>query len=134
MRSLIDALRAEISTEPVYRHSFIASYCTDTTLHRFLRARNSSLPKAKALLLETLQWRLSYRPDLILASEVEEDAVSGKILTLSHDQWGRPVVLMDNSLNTSQDHEKGIRHLVFHLERAAHSMTPPVEKSPQHTQ
>ena len=129
VQAQIDELRAQISSEPVHRdHPFIQAYCTDQLLHRYLRARPGSLPRARALLLETLAWRASYRPDLILASEVSAEASSGKILTLHHDRYGRPIVLMDNSYNVTHDHAAAIRHLVFHLERARNAMRGSVEK------
>ena len=129
----IDQLRTELATHTVYSdHTFIQRYCTDTLLYKYIRARPHSHDKAKALLLETLQWRLQYRPDLILARQVEDECKSGKILVKGFDQFGRPIMIMNNDYNKTHDHDDAVRQLVFQLELASSRMTPPIEKSATH--
>ena len=125
----IAQLRDALSTSPVYTaNPFIQRYCTDALLHKYLRARPQSLDKAAALLNDTLRWRAEYRPELITASEVEAECVSGKILVKGCDQYGRPLIVVNNDDNKSKEHDASIQQLVFQLELASSRMTPPVEK------
>ena len=126
----IAQLRTALSTNPVHTaHPSNQRYCTDALLHKYLRARPQSVDKAAALLNDTLQWRAEYRPELITAGEVEAECTYGKILVKDCDQYGRPLIIMNNEYNKSRDHEGSIRQLVFELELASSRMTPPVEKS-----
>ena len=109
----INQLRLELTAHPLYTtNPAIQRYCTNTLLHKYVRARPQSLEKARALLLETLQWRLQYRPNLILAREVEDECRSGKVLVKGFDRSvtlpqsaahlpsrsdGRPHVLSDSA-------------------------------------
>lgn len=131
IRQQLNQLRADLATLPVYTtNPHIQHYCTDKLLYKYIRARPQSLDKARSLLVETLQWRAEYRPDLILASQVEEECRSGKVLVKrTADCYGRPLIVMNNQYNKTNDHDAAIRQLVFQLELAAQRMTPPVEKS-----
>ena len=125
----INQFRTTLSTNPLYStHPAIRQYCTDTLLYKYIRARPHSLDKATALLLETLQWRAQYRPELIVASEVAEECRSGKVLVKGFDQYGRPLMVMNNHYNKTNDHDAAIKQLVFQLELAAQRMTAPVER------
>lgn len=125
----ITQLRTNLTTNHLYTaNPAIQHYCTDTLLHKYIRARPHSLDKAAALLLDTLQWRHQYRPELIVATEVADECKSGKILVKGFDMYGRPLVVMNNHYNTTSDHDAAIRQLVFQLELASQRMTAPVEK------
>ena len=77
VQALIDRLRQEIENEEPYQDASVRNWCTDVNLYRFLRARANEVPQAKKMLLEALQWRKAYRPELITASEVERFATFG---------------------------------------------------------
>ena len=129
----INQLLADLTTLPLYTaNPAIQHYCTDTLLYKYIRARPQSLDKAKALLIDTLQWRQQYRPDLIVAAEVQGECSSGKILVKGHDQYGRPLMVMNNHYNKTHDHDAAIRQLVFQLELASQRMVPPVERYATH--
>ena len=82
--------------------------------------------------MANLQWRLEYKPDLILATDpdIESNADCGAIITESLDQFGRPLLLMDGARRsikqTSNDSQ--IKHVFFQLERAKQYMKGDVEK------
>lgn len=79
-------------------------------------------------MLDSFTWRAAYRPDLIRASEVESECVTGKIRVLpQRDRHGRPIIVMDSSRENSKGHESQVRHLVWQLERAVRKMNPPIE-------
>ena len=131
-----------LQLEPVYMENESESrrFVTDQNLHRYLRARNFDQAKAKKLILETLTWRLAYKPEAITAAEVEPECATGKIRVLAErDVHHRPIIVMDSSRENSKTHDSQLRHLVWQLERAKRKMNtqpvaagekppPPVEK------
>lgn len=78
-------------------------------------------------MLETLSWRLSYKPDSIRASEVESECVTGKIRVLPElDRHHRPIIVMDSSRENTKGHDSQLRHLVWQLVRAERKMNQPI--------
>jgi len=106
-----------------------AAICAcDATLLRFLRARSMVVQDAHTLLLEHLEWLQVMNPQNITAEMMEPEACTGKIRVSHVDQYGRPIVVMDNSVENTWDVEKNIQHLVFNLDRAVSLMKPGIEK------
>ena len=132
-KQILEQLKNEIFAESLLQNSaYLRHYCTDRVLHQFLRARSFDLQKSKKLLMLNLEWRLKYKPDLLLASDpdIELNADHGKIMTESLDQYGRPILLMDGARGSSKQmsNESQIKHVFFQLERAKQLMKGDVEK------
>ena len=64
------------------------------SIDRYLTARNGNVEKAKALLRETLDWRIKFQVDEITAASVYEVGKSGKVFVSGIDLLGRPVLYM----------------------------------------
>eukprot|EP00249_Psilotum_nudum_P023869 c29012_g2_i3 orf=406-1305(-) len=94
-------------------------FCSDDCLQRYLRARNWNVQKSKKMLLETLHWRASFKPEEIQWEDVAKEGETGKVYKADFvDKAGRTVlVLVPGNQNTSS-HEGQIRHLVYLLENA----------------
>jgi hypothetical protein len=59
-----------------HKHPLLVQYrshLTDRTLHRFLTCRNSNVEASKDLLLQHLEWRVSYGVDATPVSLADED-------------------------------------------------------------
>lgn len=98
-------------------------WLTDDCLLRFLRARSLSVPKATEMILETIAWRASYRPNSLFAEypdSLQKEASSGKMFVLPcTDRSGNAVIVMRPGLENSSDVDSNIRYLVYTLERAS---------------
>ncbi|KAL6954901.1 hypothetical protein U1Q18_005809 [Sarracenia purpurea var. burkii] len=94
-------------------------YCTDACLKRYLDARNSNVDKSKKMLLETLKWRSTYKPDEIRWNEVSVEGETGKVFRANfHDRDGRTVLILRPGLQNTTSIDNQIRHLVYLLENA----------------
>ena len=88
-------------------------------LRRFLTARDDDVAKAKALLLNALEWRARRRPHVVDYAEIEAESRTGKLrVAPSLDRWGRPVVVFDNSVQNTKESGGQLRCLAFVLEHA----------------
>ena len=89
----------------------------------YLRARQFDISKSSKLLVESLTWRLAYKPASITAKEVEPECATGKIRVLPElDRHNRPILVLDSSRENSKNHDSQLRHLVWQLERAKSKM------------
>lgn len=105
------------------------AWCDDACLVRYLRSVKGASVEAAAKRLEfTLQWRREFRPDLIDPSEVEPEAVTGKLYINGFDTSGRPVLQMVPGRENTNTWDRQIRHLVWNLELAMKLMPPTVSK------
>lgn len=73
----LEALRAHIAPQLLpdtdEYHKREKAFLTDSTLQRYLRARKWDLEGAKKQLDGSIQWRRSYKPDMIDPKEVEPE-------------------------------------------------------------
>eukprot|EP00035_Acanthoeca_spectabilis_P014841 m.291844 g.291844 ORF g.291844 m.291844 type:complete len:481 (+) comp16232_c0_seq5:10351-11793(+) len=101
----------------------------DDSLFRYLRARNGDVKKAEKMLVKTLDWRLKERPDLLRAADFSPDeAATGKCRFAGMDRWGRPILVLDNTVENTTDVDVHMRLLFWTTERMIRRMKPPVEK------
>jgi hypothetical protein len=106
-----------------------AAWLDRPVLHRYLRARQYDVNKALALLHGTLVWRGTMRPDTLRAVDMETEAVTGKIRHGTLDRHGRPIVVLDNTVENHVSGRDGqMRFLVFNFTRAERLMKPGVDK------
>ncbi|KAL3159893.1 hypothetical protein ABBQ38_010289 [Trebouxia sp. C0009 RCD-2024] len=116
LQQLRDQIESQLSsTDPA-----VKAWCNETTLTRYLVAKDWNVQKAAAMLRSTLKWRQQFQPHKITWADVAHNASTGRVELLnSTDDLGRPVVLMRlrNEMAPS-DHEHQLKFLVYTLERA----------------
>lgn len=114
--ALRNSVRGDITTET-------DPFVTDSCLHRYLRARNYDVEKARRMLQSTLTWRASYQPDSLATREVQllrNESETGKMYVLPKaDAMNRAVIVMRPGKENSHDTRGKIANLVYTLERAA---------------
>ncbi|WCJ24904.1 Sec14p-like phosphatidylinositol transfer family protein [Euphorbia peplus] len=92
-------------------------YCSDACLKRYLEARNWNVDKAHKMLLETLKWRASYKPEEIRWHEISHEGETGKVFRANfHDRYGRTVLIMRPGMQNTWCAEDNIKHLVYLIE------------------
>jgi hypothetical protein len=97
-------------------------------LIRYLKARDWNIEKAEKMLLNTLQWRKDFKPHKILASDIADEALTGKLYLFGKDKYDRPIIYMRPARENSTNSEKQLKYLVYNLERAIRSMPNHVEQ------
>ncbi|CAN8312904.1 unnamed protein product [Cochlearia groenlandica] len=96
-----------------------SEYCSDSTINRYLAARNGHVNKATKMLKETLKWRNHYKPEDIRWEEIAREAETGKIYRANcTDNYGRSVLVMRPSCQNTKSAKGQIRFLVYCMENA----------------
>jgi len=80
------------------------------------------------MLRNTLEWREEYKPELINAEDLKEEASTGKMYRRGFDKNGRPVVFMSPGKENSTDYIRNVKLLIYTLERAVDSMPDGIEQ------
>ncbi|KAL0477247.1 hypothetical protein AKO1_005840 [Acrasis kona] len=122
LNEFISRLQAEGLTEKE------SKFCDEACLLRYLRARDWDSTKANKMLRDTLQWREDFKPELISAEHLTQEASSGKMYRRGVDKFGRPVIFMSPGKENSTDYVKNVKLLVYTLERAVDNMPDGVEQ------
>ncbi|KAL5704602.1 hypothetical protein ACHQM5_023006 [Ranunculus cassubicifolius] len=94
-------------------------YCTDACLRRYLEARNWNVDVAKKMLLDSLKWRSTYKPEEICWHQVANESETGKGYRANfHDKFGRTVLIFRPGKQNTKKTDGQLRHLVYLLENA----------------
>lgn len=98
----------------------------DSTIRRFLRARDLDVQKASSMLLKYLKWRRTFVPNgYISASEVVNEIAQNKVFMQGKDKKGRPIIVVLGSRHF-QNKLGGLdefkRFVVFLLDKLCSSM------------
>ncbi|KAG9458474.1 hypothetical protein H6P81_002982 [Aristolochia fimbriata] len=102
-----------------------ASFCSDASISRFLRANNWDSKKASKMLKETVKWRLAYKPHQIRWEDIAQEAETGKLYIANYiDKKGRTVIVLRPGFQSSKSRVGQIKFLVYSLENAIYSMAP----------
>ncbi|KAG8067628.1 hypothetical protein GUJ93_ZPchr0005g15928 [Zizania palustris] len=101
----------------------MASFLSDGTIRRFLRARNWSTEQATKALRETVKWRRQYRPDTICWEDIaeREDEARRVYIADYRDTAGRAVFVSKSSIKCKTSVKEQIKQLVYNLEILANS-------------
>ncbi|KAF9260883.1 CRAL/TRIO domain-containing protein [Marasmius fiardii PR-910] len=94
------------------------------TIPRYMRAAKWNLADGKKRIKGTLEWRRSFKPELIPPDEIKIEDESGKILIDGFDKDGRPIIYMRPGRQNTETSPRQLRHLVWCLERAKDLMPP----------
>lgn len=92
--------------------------------HRYLRSVRGDLKHAKKRIIETLEWRREFKPDIIPPEEVAPEAVTGKHVLTGFDREGRPILYLRPGRENTKPSPRQIRYMVWSLERAIDLMQP----------
>mmetsp|Transcript_30503 Transcript_30503/g.58733 ORF Transcript_30503/g.58733 Transcript_30503/m.58733 type:complete len:286 (-) Transcript_30503:241-1098(-) len=96
-----------------------SGWLTDACICRYLRARKWNVKQAEKMLRASLEWRLDFKPEQIKWSDVQEEALTGKMYVSERfDRQGRPIVYMKPAKENTKSHEGQIKYLVYTLETA----------------
>ena len=105
----ISALRAAVASQPG------SEWADDATCARYLRARNGNHEKARAMLCETLAWRLQFgTATLSSRSEtLRAESATGKLyVSQCTDRTGRSVLVMKPGSENTKGHTGQLTNLV----------------------
>jgi len=118
-------LQLRVAMREVVLYSKYKEWCTDSCLRRFLVSKDMHIPKAKEMLISTLEWRERRKPHEINPENpcVENEGITGKVYVPGFDKWGCPVVILDNSVENTTNPSKQLEFLAFKLELAVSEMS-----------
>uniref|UniRef100_A0A0D9WE41 CRAL-TRIO domain-containing protein n=1 Tax=Leersia perrieri TaxID=77586 RepID=A0A0D9WE41_9ORYZ len=97
------------------------SFLLDTTIRRFLQARNWSIEHATKSLKETVKWRRQYRPEKICWEDIAEKEYECRraYITDYFDAKGRCVLVTKPTIKAKVSGKEVIKHFVYILESLA---------------
>jgi hypothetical protein len=98
----------------------------DVTLRRYLRARKGDVPKAVAMLKDTIAWRKEFdlqgMHDGKWDEIIQNENATGKMYCRGMDREGHMLVYMNPKFENTNDHAGNTKHVVYNLEKAIASM------------
>mmetsp|Transcript_15037 Transcript_15037/g.25074 ORF Transcript_15037/g.25074 Transcript_15037/m.25074 type:complete len:303 (+) Transcript_15037:243-1151(+) len=102
-------------------------------IYRFMIARNFHTQQVIALLVEALNWRSKRRPSDIenqpnWSEIMSTESETGKIYCPGVDQWGRSVLVLNNSVQNTKSDDDHMVFLAWNLEFAIKTMSPSADK------
>eukprot|EP00759_Apiculatamorpha_spiralis_P054303 PhF_6_TR6903/c0_g1_i1/m.10024 len=129
----IAEFRTMIQREHPTEYGALHTWLTDVELHRFLIARNYDLKKSTALIFEAMKFRLSKGYKIIemmdgWKSVLSHESETGKIYSPGHDIYGRPVVVLDNTVENTKSVDDQMKLLAWNLDFAVRQMPPHIDK------
>uniref|UniRef100_A0A0E0GCJ5 CRAL-TRIO domain-containing protein n=1 Tax=Oryza nivara TaxID=4536 RepID=A0A0E0GCJ5_ORYNI len=110
VRELLGSLEAEMP-----------AFLSDTTIRRFLRARNWSTEQATKSLKETVKWRRQYRPESICWDDIADKEYEGRRAYIADylDAKGRSILITKLTIKGRVSGKEQIKHFVYLLESLA---------------
>lgn len=124
--SQLEEMRSLVFSNPLTQRE--KQFCDDACLLRYLRARDWNVKKSYKMLMDTLEWRRTYRPDEICAEELRFEASTGKMFRRGFDYLGRPILYLTPARENSTNYENNLKLLVYTMEQAIASMAVGVEQ------
>jgi len=100
----------------------VRAWVTESTLCRYLRARDWDHDKSFAMITKSLEWRASYQPHKIKAEDVVIELNNqGKMYRNGYDRYGRPVIYMKPGLDNTGGNEREVKvkYLCYLLEKCS---------------
>jgi hypothetical protein len=130
-RQKVAELRGMLQDFPPYYNHF--SWADETQLLRFLIARNFKMKDSLELIVSALKWRDLRKPaDIELGpnwpGNMSRESETGKIYSPGHDKWGRPVLILNNTVENTKRVDDQMTFLAWNLEYAIKRMPPHVDK------
>lgn len=112
-----------------------ALWLTEEQLIRFLIARNYDLAKSVSLIVEAMNWRRMRKPHLLESMKgvgstdehwsvkFSKECETGKIYNPGFDQYNRPFIVFDNTVQNTHNVDDHMLFLAWSLEFAIRQMT-----------
>ncbi|KAI3625516.1 hypothetical protein CBS9595_000877 [Malassezia furfur] len=110
--------------EPAYAKYEEAWLQDNNVYKRYLRATRGDLRSSKRRIIDTLQWRREFKPEIIPPDEVAPEATTGKHVLNAFDRQGRPILYLRPGRENTKTSPRQIRYLVWSLERGINLMPP----------
>ncbi|WFD34377.1 4-nitrophenylphosphatase [Malassezia cuniculi] len=124
LRAFLDQHRAE-NPPPESYAPFEKIWASEEDMYRrYMRAAKGDMRNARKRILDTLQWRREFRPDIIPPDEVAPEGETGKHVLTGFDRNGRPILYLRPGRENTKTSPRQIRYLVWSLERAIDLMPP----------
>ena len=119
-KEALKQLREQLETSNNAAYVYAKSWCTDAQLIRFLVARQYVVEKALVLTLSACEWRQNRKPSEIESQPnwqetLSKEAETGKIYCPGFDRFQRPVIIFNNSVQNTTDHDGQMRFLAWNL-------------------
>jgi diazepam-binding inhibitor (GABA receptor modulator, acyl-CoA-binding protein) len=132
----VQELRNKIKTTQVYiqNETICSKFCTNEMLMRFLVGKSFKMKSALQLLNDALIWRIQRQVDTVEDNIIEWENIfsiescTGKIYVPGKDQWGRPVVVFDNTVQNTKNVDRQMEFLAWNLNMACRMMNDDVDK------
>lgn len=108
-------------------------WCTDEVLHLFLIARNNNIDLTHSMLKTAGTWRKYREPHLVEDSlgwneRMSRESKTGKVYTPGKDKWGRPIIILDNTVQNTDNFDDQMIFLAWNLEFGIREMSSKVDK------
>ena len=94
----------------------LRAFVDDSCLCRYLRARKWKIDKALKMLVETLKWRATMKPESITWNDIANEAKTGKQYRSGRCKRERRVLVMRPDRENTFNHTENIKFLVYMLE------------------
>ena len=125
VRALIIQLRSAFENDAEYDED----WCTDKVLQLFLIARNMNVELTHDMLKTAGEWRKFREPHLVEEFDgwnerMSRESETGKVYTPGKDQWGRPVIILDNTVQNTDSIDDQMLFLAWNLEFGIKEMSP----------
>lgn len=128
----IRELQKELLNNPLYGEYI--SWCNESQLQRFLVARQGKSKEALELANAALKWRKSRLPPGGITqlknweTFISKESETGKIFIPGNDHFGRPVLVMDNSVQNTHNDDDQLTFLAWNLDFACELMPSNIDK------
>ncbi|KAF9585570.1 hypothetical protein BGW38_001744 [Lunasporangiospora selenospora] len=114
----VESLREYIHSSPEVKTDLQRRWADEACLIRYLKSRKWNLQEAKQALLDTIQWRDQFAPDVPDKDALWIETKPGKLYISGFDADSRPLLYMKPRNENTAASQNQIRHVVFHLEVA----------------
>lgn len=128
-QELIEQVRSAFKNDEEYDEE----WCSDEVLQLFLIARNMNVGLTHSMLKTAGEWRKFRKPHLVeqmdgWSEKMSRESETGKVYVPGKDQWGRPVIVLDNTVQNTDSIDDQMLFLAWNLEFGIKEMSPANDK------
>ncbi|OAY30601.1 phosphatidylinositol transfer protein 3 isoform X4 [Manihot esculenta] len=130
-KGMVEQTKTSLLRAAVERQDPSSKGVDDSTLRRFLRARDLDVQRASAMFLKYLKWRREFVPNgSISPSEVSNEIAQNKVFVQGTDKKGRPIMVAFGSRHyqNKESSEELKRFVVYVLDKICARTSPEQEK------
>ncbi|XP_043806576.1 sec14 cytosolic factor isoform X2 [Manihot esculenta] len=127
-KGMVEQTKTSLLRAAVERQDPSSKGVDDSTLRRFLRARDLDVQRASAMFLKYLKWRREFVPNgSISPSEVSNEIAQNKVFVQGTDKKGRPIMVAFGSRHY-QNKESSEELKLYVLDKICARTSPEQEK------